>query len=72
MKLTRWDPFRELQDMSDRLNRIFSSRSLSRQESGREDLSVPDWVPAVDIVETGEEYLIKADLPKSEWSCRRP
>jgi HSP20 family protein len=25
---------------------------------------VPDWVPAVDIVETNEEYLIKAELPE--------
>ena len=64
MKLTRWDPFRELEDMSDRLNRFFGSRSLARTGSGREDVSVPDWVPTVDITEDTEEYLIKAELPE--------
>ena len=63
MKLTRWDPFRELEDMSDRLNRIFSSRPLARLDAGREDLSVPDWVPSVDIMETKEEFVLTAELP---------
>ena len=26
MTLVRWDPFRELEDMSDRLNRMFAAR----------------------------------------------
>lgn len=64
MKLTRWDPFRELEDMSERLNRFFGNRPLARLESGREDLSVPDWVPTVDITESTEEFLIKAELPE--------
>jgi HSP20 family protein len=64
MKLTRWDPFRELEDMSNRLNRIFGSRPAARPESGREDVSVPDWAPTVDITESAEEYLIKVELPE--------
>ena len=28
MTLVRWDPFRELEDMSDRLNRMFSRPAL--------------------------------------------
>jgi HSP20 family protein len=62
MTLVRWDPFRELEDMSERLNRVFSRPSL--RNSGKENLTVADWVPTVDISETEGEYLIKAELPE--------
>jgi len=39
--------------------------SASRQgENARQSLTAPDWVPAVDISEDANEYLIKADLPE--------
>ncbi|MGH7251807.1 MAG: Hsp20/alpha crystallin family protein [Nitrospiraceae bacterium] len=63
MNLVRWDPFRELEDMSDRLNRMFG-RPAARPESGKEAMTVADWIPAVDISETDAEYLIKAELPE--------
>jgi HSP20 family protein len=62
MTLVRWDPFRELEDMSERLNRVFSRPSL--RNSGKENLTVADWMPTVDICETDGEYLIKAELPE--------
>ena len=46
----RWDPFRELEEMSSRLNRVFNT--------------VADWIPTVDIAETDAEYQIKAELPE--------
>jgi HSP20 family protein len=64
-KMMRWDPFRELEDMSDRLNRLFGTRDVARLGSGdRETMTVADWRPVVDIEETPEEYLIKAELPE--------
>lgn len=60
--LMRWDPFRELEDMSDRLNRVFA-RPATRT-NGKEALTVADWAPTVDISETDGEYLIKAELPE--------
>jgi len=63
MTLVRWDPFRELEDMSERLNRVFS-RPAARATSGKEALTVADWMPTVDISETDGEYLIKAELPE--------
>jgi HSP20 family protein len=63
MNIIRWDPFRELEEMAERLNRLFP-RPSPRAETGRESLTVPDWVPAVDIAETAEEYLVKAELPE--------
>ena len=61
MTLVRWDPFRELEDMSERLNRMFTRPAL--RPSGKETLIVADWIPTVDISETEGEYLIKAELP---------
>lgn len=63
MTLVRWDPFRELEEMSDRLNRMFS-RSAIGGKNGKEALTVADWTPTVDISETEGEYLIKAELPE--------
>ncbi len=60
--LMRWDPFRELEDMSDRLNRMFARPAV--RTNGKETLTVADWAPTVDISETDGEYLIKAELPE--------
>jgi HSP20 family protein len=64
MTLVRWDPFRELEEVSDRLNRMFSSRPSIGSKNGKEALTVADWMPTVDISETDGEYLIKAELPE--------
>jgi HSP20 family protein len=57
----RWDPFRELEEMSDRLNRMFA-RPAART-NGKETMIVADWTPTVDISETDGEYQIKAEIP---------
>jgi HSP20 family protein len=62
MNLVKWDPFRELENVSDRLNRIFG-RSISRAEPGQEMLGMADWTPSVDITETDTAYLIKGEIP---------
>jgi HSP20 family protein len=63
MNLVRWDPFRELEEVSDRLNRVFG-RSLTAKSDGKETMTVADWTPSVDISETEGEYVIKAELPE--------
>lgn len=62
-KMRRFDPFRELQEMSDRINRLMGRRSMTRI-NGEEALTSIDWVPDVDIIESDREYLIKAELPE--------
>ena len=62
MNLVKWDPFRELEDMSNRLNRVFG-RSLARTEPNTEMLTMADWTPTADISETDTAYLIKAEIP---------
>ncbi len=61
MNLVKWDPFRELEDVSSRLNRIFG-RPLARMGTD-EMMSMADWTPSADISETDTEYLIKAEIP---------
>ena len=62
MALVRWDPFRELEEVSDRLNRMFA-RPAARATNGKETMIVADWTPSVDISETEGEYQIKAEIP---------
>jgi len=62
MALVRWDPFRELEEVSDRLNRMFARPTVSRT-NGKETMIVSDWTPSVDISETEGEYQIKAEIP---------
>ena len=62
MNLVRFDPFRELEEMSSRLSRFFGQPATRRP--GEEDGAFfADWAPAIDLQETDKEYLLKADLP---------
>jgi HSP20 family protein len=60
MRLVRWDPFRELESLSTRLNQVFGQPLV---RSGEEDAVFADWAPAMDVEETEGEYVMKADLP---------
>ncbi|HKU43535.1 MAG TPA: Hsp20/alpha crystallin family protein [Polyangiales bacterium] len=62
MSIVRWDPFRELEDVSDRLNRVFGRWPLAR-EKDKDAMIAFDWAPAVDISENNEEFILKAELP---------
>ena len=68
MNLTRYEPtatiplFREMEEMSDRLNRLFGT--WTPRPNGKEFLTTVDWTPLVDIQETETEYLVKAELPE--------
>lgn len=62
MAIVRWDPFRELQTMQDRMNRIFGDLYSRRLED--DVMSRGDWLPPVDIYETAaHEIVIKAEMP---------
>jgi HSP20 family protein len=64
MATTRWDPMRDLMSIQDRMNRLFQE-TLTRQH-GQEDLETGQWGPAVDIFETGDRIVLRADLPGIE------
>jgi HSP20 family protein len=60
--LTRWNPFRELDTLQNRLN-TFLGRPLWRT-NGEETFETTEWAPLVDVTEDEREYLIKAELPE--------
>ena len=62
MALTRWDPFRDLVTLQERMNRLFED-SLSRSKTTDQEMAMGAWTPAVDIFETAETIVLKADLP---------
>ncbi|HKY31837.1 MAG TPA: Hsp20/alpha crystallin family protein [Candidatus Polarisedimenticolia bacterium] len=62
MALTRWDPFRDLVSLQERMNRLFED-SLSRSKTTDQEMAMGAWTPPVDIFETPEEVVLKADLP---------
>jgi len=62
MNIVKWDPIREMEEVSNRLNRIFR-RTPAANEAGRELLTVADWSPTADITESDNAYLIKAEIP---------
>ncbi|HLS82380.1 MAG TPA: Hsp20/alpha crystallin family protein [Steroidobacter sp.] len=59
MNITRWEPFREMEQMFRQYSPLFGRPSLWR-ESG----DGAQWTPAADISETDKEFLIKAELPE--------
>jgi HSP20 family protein len=62
MALIRWDPFREMSALQERMNRLFSDVRAQAPVQG-EEIVQGTWVPAVDIFETNEAIVIKAELP---------
>ncbi len=62
--LTRWDPFKELDELQNRLSALFG-RAPVRKDGGREEaMTLAEWAPLVDIIEEEKEYRIKAELPE--------
>jgi HSP20 family protein len=66
-KLTIWNPFRELDEMQNRLGLLFGGFPTFPNRIGNgsgKSLVLPEWSPLVDITEDDHEYLFKADLPE--------
>jgi len=63
MNLTVWDPFREMEALLDRYGRT-SRKTLAKSDDRA--FEVGDWMPQVDISETEEAFIVKAELPGVE------
>ena len=61
MAITRWDPFREVVTMQNRLNSLF--RDMNESDS---PLTTAAFVPAVDIYEDDRKVLLKLEVPGIE------
>lgn len=62
MALIRWDPFQEMSALQESMNRLFSDVRAQAPVRG-EEIVQGAWIPAVDIFETNEAIVLKAELP---------
>lgn len=62
MALVRWEPAREIHSLQQEMNRLFSS-FFDVPSSGAPGNGVRRWVPAMDLVETDDHFVLTADLP---------
>ncbi len=58
----RWNRFRNLSNLQDQMNQLFDSASPSHAENS----ALTSWAPFVDIHETENELVLKADIPGVE------
>jgi HSP20 family protein len=61
MAITRWDPFREVVALQNRVNSLF--RDLNE---GEEAMATASFVPAVDIYEDAQKVVLKLEVPGIE------
>lgn len=65
MAITKWDPFRDIMVLRDRMNRLFEDL-VSSPKFEESDIIQSTWSPAVDIYETENELVLTAELPGVE------
>jgi HSP20 family protein len=62
MALVRWEPVRELSSLQSDMNRLFNT-FFDTTTSGNGGSAPRHWIPAMDLVETDDHFVLKADLP---------
>ena len=62
MALVRWDPTRELDTVHTDINRVLDAFFGGRPANG----ATPRWTPAMDLAETEDHLVLRADLPGLE------
>ena len=60
MALVRWEPVRELSSLQNDMNRLFNT-FFDTPTAGNG--TVRRWIPAMDLVEAEDHFVLKADLP---------
>jgi HSP20 family protein len=60
MTLVRWEPVRELSSLQGEMNRLFNAFFDTPMPGGGVQRR---WVPAMDLVETDDHFVLRADLP---------
>jgi HSP20 family protein len=62
MALVRWEPVRELNSLQSEMNRLFNT-FFDTPTAGANGGGARHWVPSMDLVETDEYFVLRADLP---------
>jgi HSP20 family protein len=61
MTIVRWEPFRELNTLQNEMNRLFNT--VFDAPSPGNGSTLRRWMPAMDLVETDDHFVLRADLP---------
>jgi len=61
MAIIRWDPFRDMVSLREKMNRLFEDVFTGRGND--KELASSTWAPAVDIFETENELVMSAEIP---------
>src|SRR3954447_5003917 len=61
MALVRWEPLREMATLQNEVNRLFGT-FFDTPTTGTNG-SLRRWMPPMDLVETDEHFVLRADLP---------
>lgn len=61
MTLVKWDPFRDVETLQNRINRMFEDCFGRNRESG-DEMSLCAWRPAVDIYDSENGIVLAAEL----------
>jgi len=64
MAIIRWDPFRDIVTLREKMNRLFEDAVTHRGEE--KDLTSSSWAPAVDIYEDENQLVLSAEVPGIE------
>ena len=62
MALVRWDPIRDLDSLQSDMNRLFD-RFFDAGRGNGSGGAVRRWIPAMDLVESEDDLVLRADLP---------
>jgi HSP20 family protein len=60
MTIVRWEPLRELGTLQTEMNRLFNTVFDSPGGNGG---TLRRWMPAMDLLETADHFVLRADLP---------
>jgi HSP20 family protein len=61
MALIRWEPVREVESLQQQMNRLFNA--VLDPGMSREAGALPSWSPPMDLIEDGDHFVLRADLP---------
>src|SRR3954454_8577426 len=62
MALVRWEPARELHSLQQEMNRLFGT-FFDSPAGSTPGSTQRRWIPAMDLVETDDSFVLRADLP---------
>ena len=63
MTIVRWEPLREFSTLQNEMNRLFNTVFDAPAATGGNGGQGRRWVPAMDLLETDEHFVLRADLP---------